>query len=125
MTPTTLTRFRSLKPVDSAHARAIASWRAAVAQKRATVAAEIAASVRSRSGIPLKRAAPMTASPSSEPKVREIMNVLRRRGLLEELDEAVFEQTLEAARCYAQGRLSAIEWVRVLHELEAVQRVSR
>jgi hypothetical protein len=114
-----------LKPLDPAHARAIASWRAAVARKRATVAVEIAAGVRSRSGISLKRAAPMSASPPSEPKVREILKVLRRRGLLDDLDEAIFESTLEAARRYVQGRLSAIEWIRVLHELELAQRVSR
>jgi hypothetical protein len=118
------TRPRLLKPLDAAHAGAIANWRAAVAQKRATVAIEIAAGVRSRSGIPRKRAAPISAATSSEPKVREILNVLRRRGLLDDLDEAVFERTLEAARRYVQGRLSATDWVRVLHELEAMQRLS-
>jgi hypothetical protein len=66
----------------------------------------------------------MSASPAREPKVREILNVLRRRGLLDDLDEAVFERTLEAARRYVQGRLSTIEWIRVLHELELMQGVS-
>jgi hypothetical protein len=54
-----------------------------------------------------------------------ILNVLRRRGLLDDLDEAVFERMLEAARRYVQGRLLATDWVRALHELEAMQRVSR
>jgi hypothetical protein len=38
---------------------------------------------------------------------------------------STFERILEAARRYAQGRISAIEWVRGLHDLEAKQRVSR
>jgi hypothetical protein len=115
------TRPRSLKPLDPAHARAIASWRAGVAKNRATVAVEIAAGVRSRSGIPRKRAAAIGVSPSGEPKVREIMSALRRQGLLDDLDEAIFEHTLEAARRYVQGRLSATKWIRVLHELQALR----
>jgi hypothetical protein len=72
-------------------------------------------------GALLKRDAPASASPSNEPKVREIMTLLRRRGLLDDLDEAIFERTLQAARCYVQGRLSPREWIRVLHELQALQ----
>jgi hypothetical protein len=50
---------------------------------------------------------------------------LRRRGFLDDLDEVVFERTLETARHFAQGRLSATEWVRILHELESMQGASR
>jgi hypothetical protein len=39
------------------------------------------------------------------------MNALRRRGLLDDLDKVVFEWILEAARRYAQGRISATEWI--------------
>jgi hypothetical protein len=79
----------------------------------------------SRSGTLLKRAAPVSASPSNEPKVREIMTLLRRRGLLDGLDEAIFEPKLQAARCYVQGRFSPREWIVVLHELQALQQRPR
>jgi hypothetical protein len=55
MTLTTLTRYRSMTPIDSAHARAISKWRVAVDQKRATVTIEIATGLRTRSGIPRER----------------------------------------------------------------------
>jgi hypothetical protein len=44
-----------------------------------------------------KRLAPASASPPSEPTVREIMTPLRRCGLLDDLDEAVFEHATSGA----------------------------
>jgi hypothetical protein len=47
-------RPRSLKPLDPTHGRAISNWPAVVGGQRARVVLEIAAGVRSRSGLPRK-----------------------------------------------------------------------
>jgi hypothetical protein len=76
--PTTPTRFRSLKPLDPAHARAVANWRARRVSERARANLEILSSRRK----------PVGASPAEvNATVRSILATLRRQGLLDDLGE--------------------------------------
>ena len=110
--PTTPTRLRSLKPLDPAHARSIANWRACRVSERARANLEILSGRRK----------PVGASPAEvNAKVRLIFAALRRQGLLDDLGEDDRERVEAGARSCAEGAMNPTSWVRFLSELKALQ----
>jgi tRNA A37 N6-isopentenylltransferase MiaA len=106
--PTTPTRFRSLKPLDPAHARSIANRRA----RRARAHLEILSA----------RGKPVSASPAEVGvTVRLILTALRRQGLFDDLSVDDRERVEAGARAYAERKMDAIDWVRFLHRLKEIQ----
>jgi hypothetical protein len=109
---TTPTRFRSLKPLDHAHARSVANWRARRVSERARANLEILSARRK----------PVGASPAEVgATVRLIFAALRRQGLLENLSEDDLERAQAGARSYAEGAMNPASWVRFLSELKVLQ----
>jgi hypothetical protein len=106
--PTTPTRFRSLKPLDAAHARTVANWRAG----RARAHLEILSARRKPAG-----ASPVEVGVT----VRLILATLRRQRLLDDLCDEDRERAETGARAYAEGSINPASWVRFLSELKALQ----
>ena len=108
----TLTRFRSLKPLDPAHARAVANWRAQRSSTRARANLEI---------ISVRRGSSDTSPAEIGATVRSILTTLHRQGLLDDLSEDDRERVEDGARAYAEGQLNTIDWVRFLRDVKRLQ----